>query len=81
MWTLQDAKNKFSAVVDEAMAGRPQEVTKRGKPAVIVISSDEYARLVEAAGPTRVRFSEHLLSFPLEEQIERAKAQPREIGF
>ncbi|MEO9778946.1 MAG: type II toxin-antitoxin system prevent-host-death family antitoxin, partial [Sedimentitalea sp.] len=28
MWTLQDAKNKFSAVVDEALAGRPQEVTR-----------------------------------------------------
>jgi len=81
MWNIQDAKNKFSAVVDEAMAGRPQEVTKRGKPAVVVISSDEYARLVEAAGSARGRFSDHLLSFPSEDRIERAKAQPRDIAF
>ena len=34
MWTIQDAKDKFSAVVDAALAGTPQEVTRRGKPAV-----------------------------------------------
>ena len=45
MWTLQDAKNKFSAVVDAALAGTPQEVTRRGKPAVVVLSADEYHRL------------------------------------
>ena len=33
-WPLQDAKNKFSAVVEAAVAGHPQRVTKRGKPAV-----------------------------------------------
>ena len=37
MWTLQDAKNRFSAVVDAAMAGQPQQVTRRGKPAVVVL--------------------------------------------
>ena len=32
MWTVQDAKNKFSAVVEAALAGTPQEVTRRGRP-------------------------------------------------
>ena len=39
MWSLQDAKNRFSAVVDAAIAGAPQEVTRRGKPAVVVLSA------------------------------------------
>jgi antitoxin Phd len=30
MWTLQDAKNKFSAVVEAALAGQPQQVSRRG---------------------------------------------------
>jgi antitoxin Phd len=30
-WTLQDAKNRFSAVVDAAARGKPQKVTRRGK--------------------------------------------------
>ena len=37
-WTLQDAKNKFSAVVEAALSGAPQEVTRRGRPAVVVLS-------------------------------------------
>ena len=39
MWSLQDAKNKFSAVVDAALSGKPQEVSRRGRPAVVVISA------------------------------------------
>ena len=37
MWSLQDAKNRFSAVVDAALAGEPQEVSRRGKPAALVM--------------------------------------------
>jgi antitoxin Phd len=51
-WTLQDAKNRFSAVVEAAQRGQPQLVTKRGKPAVVVIEAAEYERL-QAARPRR----------------------------
>ena len=44
-WPLQDAKNRFSAVVDAAVAGDPQRVTRRGKPAVVVLAVEEYERL------------------------------------
>ena len=44
-WPLQDAKNKFSAVVDAALAGVPQRVTRRGRPAVVIVAVDEYERL------------------------------------
>jgi prevent-host-death family protein len=46
-WQLQDAKNRFSAVVDAALSGFPQRVTRRGKPAVVVLSVDEYERLCQ----------------------------------
>ena len=49
-WQLQDAKNRFSAVVDAALAGEPQQVTRRGKPAVVVLAVSEYERLCR--GPT-----------------------------
>lgn len=64
MWTLQDAKNKFSAVVDAAMAGEPQEVSRRGKPAVVVISAEEFARLKAGSQQAKPSFIEHLLSMP-----------------
>ena len=37
-WTLQDAKNRFSAVVDAAACGGPQKVTRRGKWVSVVLS-------------------------------------------
>ena len=44
-WPLQDAKNRFSAVVDAALGGAPQRVTRRGRPAVVVLAAEEYERL------------------------------------
>ena len=45
-WTLQDAKNKFSQVVDVATSGgRPQFITKRGKNSAVVLSYEAYLRL------------------------------------
>ena len=44
-WSLQDAKNRFSAVVEAARRGEPQLVTKRGAAAVVVLAAEEYARL------------------------------------
>ncbi len=40
----QDAKNCITAVVDAVLAGTPQRVTQRGKPAVAVPAVDEYER-------------------------------------
>ncbi|HLH95815.1 MAG TPA: type II toxin-antitoxin system Phd/YefM family antitoxin [Xanthobacteraceae bacterium] len=43
-WSVQDAKNRFSEVV-EAARRAPQTVTKHGKPAVVVLDVSEYERL------------------------------------
>lgn len=80
MLTLQDAKNRFSAVVDAALAGRPQEVSRRGKPAVVIVSAAEYRRLVNAAEANRPSFADHVLAFPGGE-IERASVSPRDVDF
>ena len=80
MWTLQDAKNRFSAVVDAALAGSPQEVTRRGQPAVVVLSTEDYRRLLRDAGKKRGSFAEHLLAFPGDE-VERLHAHPRDVAF
>ncbi len=80
MWTLQDAKNRFSAVVDAALSGRPQEVSRRGKPAVVVLSAAEYDRLLQAAGGGRGSFRSHLLSFPGTAE-PRPEVRLREVEF
>ena len=42
VWTLQDAKNRFSEVVREAMEVGPQTVTRRGVPAVVIVNAADY---------------------------------------
>ncbi len=63
-WTLQDAKNKFSAVVEAAQRGEPQHVTKRGVAAVVVVSAEEFERLSNLGSKPKKTFVEHLLSAP-----------------
>ena len=57
---LKDAKTTLSAVVDEAVAGRPSLITRHGKGEAVVISVAEYKRLTKKI-PS---FGELLMSFP-----------------
>lgn len=45
-WQLQEAKNKFSEVVEEALKHGPQVITKRGKETVIVLSYADYRKMM-----------------------------------
>ena len=45
VWQLQEAKNKLSELVDEAISGGPQVITRRGEEVAVVISSREYHEL------------------------------------
>ena len=82
MWSIQDAKNRFSAVVDAALAGQPQEVTRRGKPAVVVLSAAEYARILAEAQGNRGSFTQHLLTQPRGTLAEdRPDLRLRDVAF
>ena len=63
-WALQDAKNRFSALVNAAIEGTPQRVTRRGKPAVVVISAVEYERLQHLGKANAPSFADLLLAMP-----------------
>ena len=62
-WPLQDAKNKFSKVVDSALQGAPQVVTRRGVPVVVVVAVDQYNVLTQK-GQADNGFAGFLLSMP-----------------
>ena len=81
-WSLQDAKNRFSAVVAAAAKGAPQTVTKHGKPAVVILSVAEYERLTGEHTAPRPSFVEHLLAMPKDDgAFERLQIKPRDIDF
>lgn len=44
-WQLQEAKSRFSEVVDLTLKEGPQLVTRRGEEAVVILAANEYRRL------------------------------------
>jgi antitoxin Phd len=80
-WSVQDAKNRFSEVV-EAARRKPQTVTKHGKPAVVVVAADEYDRLRKLQHLKAPSFAEMLLAMPSGgEDFERLEGRMRDPGF
>lgn len=80
-WSLQDAKNRFSAVV-EAARREPQTVTKHGRPAVVVVDAAEYRRLRTLDQAQAPSFAEMLLAMPQDDKaFPRAPVQPRDPGL
>ncbi len=45
-WQLQEAKNKFSEVVEEAISHGPQVITRRGIETVVVVSYADYRKML-----------------------------------
>ena len=50
-WQLQDAKNRFSEVVDGAIRNGPQIITRRGVEAAVVVSAADWGRLSRRRSP------------------------------
>ena len=46
-WQLQEAKNKFSNLVEIVKNEGPQLITKNGKDAAVILSADEYKKLIK----------------------------------
>ncbi|MBX3498929.1 MAG: type II toxin-antitoxin system Phd/YefM family antitoxin [Alphaproteobacteria bacterium] len=63
-WQLQHAKNRFSELVAAALREGPQEVTRHGKPAVVVMSKEEYDRLTGAKAKPQRTFIDFILNGP-----------------
>lgn len=50
IWQLQDAKARFSELVQKTLDEGPQMITRHGKPSVVMVSDEEYARLTSRSG-------------------------------
>lgn len=79
-WKLQDAKNHFSEVVENAMKEGPQEVTKHGEHAVVILSFALYQELNQPK-KNLVEFFKDSPFYGVELDLERSKDSPREVEF
>ena len=50
-WQVQDAKARFSELLETSLSEGPQIVTKRGKEAAVLVPIDEWRRLEKRARP------------------------------
>ena len=78
LWQLQDAKNRFSNLVEKAKNFGPQIVTKHGKEAVVVLSISDYKKLVKP----KMNIVKFFQKSPLSDydiDFKRKKESPREI--
>ena len=50
-WQVQDAKARFSELLETSLSEGPQIVTKRGKEAAVLVPVDEWRRLEKRARP------------------------------
>ncbi len=80
IWQLQEAKNKFSQLVEKARKFGPQIVTKHGKEAVVVLSFEDYKKMIRPKN----NLIEFLRKSPLSQSgidfsALRQKDKPRDI--
>jgi prevent-host-death family protein len=77
-WQLQDAKNRFSQVVNFAKKFGPQIVTKHGKEVVVVLSFSEYKKLTRPKS-NLVKFFQNAPLAKDKIDLNRDHEQPRDI--
>lgn len=61
IWQLQEAKSKFSKLVERALANGAQIITRRGQKTVVLLPYEEYERLIKQPDS----LAEFLLTSPL----------------
>jgi prevent-host-death family protein len=72
-WKLQDAKARFSEVVERALHDGPQIVTRHGENAVVIVAYRDFV----GAEPTQ-EFKDFLMSIPrLGLEIKPSRRRPR----
>ena len=78
VWQLQEAKNKFSKLVEKAQHEGPQFVTKHGKESVVVLSVEEYKKILKP----KSNLFQFIQTSPLSKtliNIDRDKSLARDI--
>ncbi len=47
VWQLQEAKNKFSQVVDNSLSEGPQIITRHGKNTAVLMDYRDYEKIIQ----------------------------------
>lgn len=77
-WQIQEAKARFSEMIERVLKDGPQTVTRRGKAVAVVVRAEEYRRL-RTGGKS---FKALLAAAPLKSvEIGRSRETGRVVDF
>ena len=79
-WQLQEAKNRFSELVNKAISEGPQTVTRHGEEIVVILSKAEYNRLRKSQG-SLVEFFRRSPLVGIDLDLERDESLPRDVDL
>lgn len=82
-WSVQDAKARFSELLDTCLRKGPQVVTKRGAEAAVFVPIDDWQRLKRSARPTLkdlLLSDESRAEIPLPSRGRRRRRAPKALG-
>jgi prevent-host-death family protein len=80
VWTVAEAKAKFSEIIERAMSEGPQTITRNGPNAAVIVGAEEWQRKTQRVG----NLAEFLAQSPLRGsglKIRRLKQPPRKINL
>jgi prevent-host-death family protein len=76
IWTVAEAKARFSEVIDRAVRDGPQTVTRHGRTTAVIVAAEEWERKTKRTG----NLAEFLDSSPLRGsrlRVSRRRDRPR----
>jgi len=80
IWQLQEAKNRFSEVINKAIKEGPQIVTRHGEEVVVILSKAEYNQLKKSQ-TSLVEFFRQSPLVGIDLDLERDTSLPRDINL
>jgi prevent-host-death family protein len=75
IWTVAEAKAKFSELLDKASSEGPQKITRHGRTTAVVVAAEEWERKAERQG----NLAEFLASSPLRGSELKIKRLPMRL--
>ena len=78
VWQIQEAKARFSQLVEDANMKGYQTITKQGKPVAVILSQKEFDKITQ----TKTSLLNFFKAAPCQEielDIQRSKDFPREF--
>jgi prevent-host-death family protein len=80
VWSVAEAKARFSEMIERAMSEGPQTITRKGRTAAIVVGAEEWERKTRRVGT----LAEFFAASPLRGsglKVRRLKTRARKISL